>query len=312
MKQISQRSVPKKASGILTYSIIFSTFIAFGVLFGTSQVNAQDADLIRSLQNQIKLLQQQIDAFQNISQPTNNVGEITSNLSPGDREPQVRTLQQALNNVPGIQIAASGAGSPGNETDFFGSLTTQAVIAFQEKYRSEVLDPWNLAHGTGFVGQTTRQKLNEFVGGGSTPKQTSEANIELNTSEEDPKESNAPAVTGLWNEPKITRIEPAKGTNGDKITLYGHNFNTRRNTVMTNHTQPDQYQEVASKDGETLTFTLQTTVGEELEKQLNAVPSDKLDQVRSQFPEELLVQIKVVNESGESNVIPFFYKSYGN
>jgi len=42
--------------------------------------------------------------------------------------------------------------------------TIAGVIAFQEKYTYEILSPWGLTHGTGYVGNTTRQKLNQLYG----------------------------------------------------------------------------------------------------------------------------------------------------
>jgi hypothetical protein len=45
----------------------------------------------------------------------------------------------------------------------FLSLTKAAVIRFQEKYTSEILSPFELERGTGFVGEKTRTKINELL-----------------------------------------------------------------------------------------------------------------------------------------------------
>ena len=69
-----------------------------------------------------------------------------------------------LNSDPDTEIAESGYGPPGKETDYFGELTKATVIRFQEKYAQDILASWGITEGTGFVGKTTREKINELLG----------------------------------------------------------------------------------------------------------------------------------------------------
>lgn len=72
------------------------------------------------------------------------------NLTIGSYGDDVLDLQKLLNGL-GFEVAATGAGSMGNETKYFGGMTKNAVIAFQKD---------NGVPGTGFVGPLTRAALN--------------------------------------------------------------------------------------------------------------------------------------------------------
>src|SRR3989344_4341046 len=85
----------------------------------------------------------------------------TRSLSQGATGEDVRQLQIALNNL-GHTVSASGAGSLGNESTYFGALTKAAVVKFQNANASEVLAPVGLTAGTGYFGPSSRAKMNSL------------------------------------------------------------------------------------------------------------------------------------------------------
>ena len=88
-----------------------------------------------------------------------------SNLEKGTNCDDVKYLQIVLNNDSETRVAESpDDGSPGHEITSFGLKTEDAVKRFQNKYASEILHPFGLTEGTGFVGVTTRAKLNSLIG----------------------------------------------------------------------------------------------------------------------------------------------------
>jgi len=83
---------------------------------------------------------------------------ITTTIKYGQTGPDVIFLQEFLKSQ-GIEIYPEGIVS-----GWFGPLTKKAVIRFQEKYAGDILAPWGLTKGTGFVGKSTGAKINEILG----------------------------------------------------------------------------------------------------------------------------------------------------
>ncbi len=135
----------------------------------SSENNAQvdgesQTEEVQVLTQKISFLEKQLDALKarlrlilTGETDTPVTGALANNLAQGDRGEQVTLLQTWLAQDPAIYPEALVTG-------YFGKLTTAAVIRFQNKYQTEILAPWNLTTGNGFVGSTTRKKLNELYG----------------------------------------------------------------------------------------------------------------------------------------------------
>ena len=87
-----------------------------------------------------------------------------SNLRYGQYSADVKYLQIFLNIDPVTKVFQTGAGSPGNESMYFGSRTKAAVVAFQTKYKNAIsaITGYTIA-GTGYVGPGTRTKVNQLL-----------------------------------------------------------------------------------------------------------------------------------------------------
>ena len=155
----------------LTKKIVVSIVgLSMIVMMAPGVANALTAEelqaQITALTAQLAALQAQLTTLEGAAVPTVTGCTITAfdrNLKQGMTGDDVKCLQITLNSDAATQVATTGAGSPGNETSYFGPLTKAAVIKFQNKYASEVLASWGLTAGTGFVGSTTRAKLNSLL-----------------------------------------------------------------------------------------------------------------------------------------------------
>ncbi|MBI4138370.1 MAG: hypothetical protein HY482_02110 [Candidatus Wildermuthbacteria bacterium] len=142
--------------------ILFS-FAVLSFLFVGAPAHAVTAQEIQAqiqgLLAQIQQLQAQLGELQGVS--TAWCYNFTANLKIGDSGEGAKALRTALikNGFPNLE-AMGGAYE-------FTEQIASAVVGFQEKYKSEILTPNGLTHGTGFVGKSTRAKLNALYGCGA-------------------------------------------------------------------------------------------------------------------------------------------------
>ncbi|MFA5842008.1 MAG: hypothetical protein WC835_03570, partial [Candidatus Paceibacterota bacterium] len=87
----------------------------------------------------------------------------TRTLKLGMSGADVMQLQKLLNSSSDTQVSSTGAGSPGNETSYFGAKTKASVIKWQNKNASAILTPVGLTYGTGFFGSSSRAFANGVV-----------------------------------------------------------------------------------------------------------------------------------------------------
>ena len=176
--------------------------------------------------------------------------EITSTLHLGSSGAQVRELQAFLNKDPDTQIATSGVGSIGNETNYFGTLTYLAVKKFQTKYAYEVLSPTGLSSATGYVGTYTLAKIARLQA--LSP-------VVVGPLENQP--------TTISTSPKIISINPNPVVSSwAMVSVTGENFATV-NTVLTSG-GPEAGVFGLSSDGKSLTFQFTFSTADKMKSQL--------------------------------------------
>ncbi|MDE1875133.1 MAG: peptidoglycan-binding protein, partial [Patescibacteria group bacterium] len=95
--------------------------------------------------------QEALSAISVLSTTASHPAVPRTNLSSGNIGPAVHSLQSLLNSK-GYTISSQGPGSPGHETDVFGSLTKAALVRFQKD---------NGIPPTGYFGPLTRAALGE-------------------------------------------------------------------------------------------------------------------------------------------------------
>lgn len=165
----------------LIAALALAAFVVPVVASAQTSTVAQLQAEIQSLLSQLQSLQQQLVVARggstSTAMPTSTstaapmpapwCHSFTGNLSMGMSGAGVIALQGALQK-DGESVSSTG---------MFDSQTAAAVNGFQQKYAAQILAPNGLATGTGYVGISTRTRLNAIFG--CTPPSTSTARIFL-------------------------------------------------------------------------------------------------------------------------------------
>lgn len=155
----------------------------------------------------------------------------TRTLSLGMKGSDVRELQKILNADIDTRITLSGAGSLGQETDYFGLATKRALIKFQEKYHGEILSPAGLTRGTGVFGAKTRSKANMIMASRNGFSENAKNSLSVPASQ---------PVQDIVNNNKTSESKadvfvmfPSQysGKSGTLITLHGAGFTSKDNII---------------------------------------------------------------------------------
>lgn len=139
-------------------SIVLSLTTGLWLVGGSLMPFVAQAQTTADLQAQITALLAQIAALQAQLSGGGTVSSaactFTRNLTVGSTGDDVMCLQKYLNSA-GHQVAASGAGSPGSESKYFGSLTKAAVAKWQAAN--------GVAPAVGYFGAISQAKYGSLV-----------------------------------------------------------------------------------------------------------------------------------------------------
>lgn len=231
--------------------------------------------------------------------------ELLRNLKLGDRGEDVRELQALLNRDQATAVAQLGPGSPGQETDYFGPLTQNAVMRLQNAHAAEILTPLGLTAPTGIVGAQTRAYLQRS-------QQTTNASVSTPSSQ-------ATTTSPVSPRPTVASISPPIVTKSAMtLTITGTGFTSSGNTVIVSSESPTASTNVPSQDGRTLMFLFHFTAADALKKQLaparasgtypalaEAIAQNIQQRISPTGNAQIPVRLGVKNANGESVPVQF-------
>ncbi len=179
---------------------------------------------------------------------TNSCYNFSTNLGMGMNGSAVTALQNALKN-DGESVTVTG---------IYDEQTASAVTGFQQKYASDILTPNGLQYGTGYVGVSTRAKLNSLCTGTvvitpTVPTLPTKICPVWGCTPPTPTPIQMPVTAATI--PTITSISPTSGPMGTVIIINGSGF--LNNDVVNFNGMANQESNIANIQG----TMLHTTIG---------------------------------------------------
>lgn len=242
---------------ITLHLIVSGLFLSILVMPARAQTIEDLEARVQSLLQAVTSLQTHITALEGETTIAATPTVFAKNLSVGSRGEDVKILQQILNQNEKTRLALSGPGSPGNETDYFGSLTQRAVIMFQNLFAQEILLPVGLSQGTGFVGPSTRKKLNDILSPEKFVTESEKNPAEIAAEDQETLEGIEEDTLSASEELIAAFVSPSFGPPGTQPVFEGSGF-AETNTVWFD----DLYaiRNVFSPNGTRLQFTVPDTL----------------------------------------------------
>src|SRR3989344_3709222 len=146
------------SAALTTTTAVWASGAMLFLPVASAQTTADLQAQIAALLAQITQLQAQLNSSSGSTAST--ACSFTRDLTIGSTGSDVMCLQQYLN-TSGFQVAASGVGSPGSETEYFGTLTKNSLASFQAAK--------SITPSVGYFGPKTRSYLSSLAVAPSTP-----------------------------------------------------------------------------------------------------------------------------------------------
>ncbi|MBI2053658.1 MAG: peptidoglycan-binding protein [Candidatus Sungbacteria bacterium] len=194
----------------------------------------------------------------------------------GVQSPEVLCLQKFLN-ASGFTVAQDGTGSPGRETDYYGSRTMRAVAQWQSLM--------GVAPTQGFFGPRSRAAYRVLT----------QKVVQAQT-------SIPPSVprTTVSPSPRIVSITPDHITDGDVIVISGSGFTSDGNLVRYSIDPPGFVGRATSVGnvGSELNMRIDTTVRAKIQNQIGGLPQMAQREIKIHFAKSISAQYGISASEG--------------